>query len=186
MFAGTDIHNFETCLRAQAYQEKLKERNKYRPETLEDEMLNLLAEKLDPEWNLGARSSSSDDPSISVGQSRRRLRQSTMRQQQTSGLANTPKRLPSTSRDGASTKPPSTSRLNTSTLASASALPPPQANPSISRPALPTQQSLQPRSITSQNPPAPTDPPNSLARKRKLSEVENTTSEPGLLPSRYT
>jgi len=70
-FAGIDIHNFPTCLRAQAFDEKLKAREKYKPK-LEEEMRELLDAKLDPDLYPHGQS-------ISTGQTQRSLRQSTSR-----------------------------------------------------------------------------------------------------------
>jgi len=71
-FAGTDIHNFPTCLRAQAFDDKLKAREKYKPK-LEDEMRELLDAKLDPDWHPHGQS-------IMAGQAQRGLGRSTSRQ----------------------------------------------------------------------------------------------------------
>ncbi|KAJ3575476.1 hypothetical protein NP233_g1070 [Leucocoprinus birnbaumii] len=85
-FSGSDIHNFATCLRAQAYDDKLKLRQKYQP-TLEAEMHELLQEKLSPDWNpkgghpLLLQKGSCYSSSVgSAG--RRSLRRSTVQRQQ--------------------------------------------------------------------------------------------------------
>jgi len=72
-FAGTDIHNFPTCLRAQAFDEKLKAREKYKPK-LEDEMRELLDAKLDPDLHPHGQP-------ILTGQAQRSVRRSTSRRQ---------------------------------------------------------------------------------------------------------
>ncbi|KAF5353913.1 hypothetical protein D9756_007135 [Leucocoprinus leucothites] len=83
--AGTDIHNFATCLRAQAYDEKLKTRTNYNP-PLEDQMHDLLDEKLSPDWSPGSHSSllMKNRSYISAAQRRRGLRQSTIRSHESS------------------------------------------------------------------------------------------------------
>jgi hypothetical protein len=79
--AGTDIHNLETSLRAHAYEEKLKARVLYNP-TLYQDMHDLLAEKLDPDWHPDLRTSL--PYTSTAGNSERGLRQSTVSQRQPS------------------------------------------------------------------------------------------------------
>ncbi|KXN89026.1 Histone-lysine N-methyltransferase, H3 lysine-9 specific [Leucoagaricus sp. SymC.cos] len=166
--AGTDIHNFATCLRAQAYEEKLKARMSYKP-TLEDDMHKLLLEKQDPEWeSLATLSFSSSRIPDTPGQARRALRVSTIRQQ----------RSPETSRKSTPNKPPSTAASTSSSSTSTSTQQPPQAGPSRPRALLPMRQELEAQSLGSQTASTSSNRDGNPSHKRKISEVEDTETEP--------
>jgi histone-lysine N-methyltransferase SUV39H len=75
-FSGVGLHNDGTRLRAQAYQKKLALRRRYSPK-LEEQMAELLAEKLGPSTDLDDRPSPT-----SARPAGRRLRLSIDRQQQ--------------------------------------------------------------------------------------------------------
>lgn len=164
--SGTDIHNDETRLRAQAYAEKLEMRRKYDPK-LEEQMEELLRDKLGPGWNSGELgiSSAGSAAQSSPTHTGRGLRLSTVRQQQKSNLRH----------------PEAASRKS---LSNSSSIPDPVV--SRPRPAPRTSKSLPADTpstsiwSSSQLPAVPLQQP---IRKRKLFEVEGSGSGSG--SSRY-
>lgn len=146
-FSGTDLHNTDTRLRAQAYAEKLETRRKYDPE-LEEKMAQLLVEKLGPGWESRELDTSNTDstPARTV----RGLRLSTVRQQQKSN-----QRLSETGRtSSSSSKSPSLSDT---------IIPSPRSAAKPSKP-LPIRQAIQSPQLSL---------PQEVIRKRKLSGMES-------------
>lgn len=145
--SGTDLHNTETRLRAQAYAEKLEARRKYDPK-LEEQMAELLMDKLGPGWE--SQEPETSPPSATdatPARTARGLRLSTVRQHQKSN-----QRALDTSRTSSSQSPSISDTI----------IPPPRSVTTSLNP-LPTRQAIQSPLLPS---------PQELTRKRKLSGVE--------------